>query len=144
MLSKGICHFNYCELLLHQVKKITVAILAFLYVSIASGVMVNIHYCMGDLASVEYGMEGKETCGKCGMKERKGCCETEYKFIKLEDAHQLVNTTIEFSQLPAELEEYIVSHDIFLKEQSHLSLNYHSPPDPRVNDVYLHNCVFRI
>ena len=125
-------------------KKVVVAILAFLYVSIASGVMVNIHYCMGDLSSVEYGKEDTETCGKCGMKERKGCCETEYKFVKLQDAHQLVKTTVIFNQLPAELPVHFVSHDIFIKEQTHLSLNYHSPPDPRVNAVYLHNCVFRI
>ena len=129
---------------MHQVKKIIVAILAFLYVSIASGVMVNIHYCMGDLASVEYGTDASEACGKCGMKEKKGCCHTEYKFVKLQDAHQLVKTAIEFTQLPAELPAYTVNNDIFLKEQSHLSLNYHSPPDPRVNEVYLHNCVFRI
>jgi len=139
-----ICRFDKTELVLQLVKKFIVAILAFLYVSIASGVMVNIHYCMGDLASVEYGTDGTEACGKCGMKEKKGCCHTEYKFVKLQDAHQLVKTTVEFNQLPAELPVFAVNNDIFLKEQSHLSLNYHSPPDPRVNEVYLHNRVFRI
>lgn len=126
------------------VKKIAVAILAFLYVSVASGVMVNIHYCMGDLSSVEYGVEETETCGKCGMKEKKGCCHTEYKFVKLEDAHQMAKSVVDFNNAPVEPVAPYFTADYFHKEAAQLSLNYHSPPDLKDNDIYLQIRVFRI
>lgn len=129
---------------MQQVKKVFVAILAFLYVSIASGVMVNIHYCMGDLSSVNYGVEDTETCGKCGMKEKKGCCHTEYKFVKLQDAHQLVKTTVEFSQAPIEAPVYYSFDFNILKQVEQLAPQNNSPPDIVGNDLYLKNRVFRI
>ncbi len=39
--------------------------------TIASGVVVNVHYCMGRLASVEYGYDDHDVCGKCGMSDTK-------------------------------------------------------------------------
>jgi hypothetical protein len=125
-------------------KKLIVAILAFVYLGVAGGVMVNLHYCMGSLASLDYGSGEVETCSKCGMKEKKGCCETEYKFVKLQDEHQLAKTTIEFNQLEAEVPSYSLLAFSLSDEQSSLYLNYHSPPDPRDNDIYLHNRVFRL
>ncbi|MBC7850142.1 MAG: hypothetical protein H7Y31_10425 [Chitinophagaceae bacterium] len=125
-------------------KKITVTILSVLYMTIACGVMVNVHYCMGSLSSVEYGHGEEETCGKCGMKEKKGCCETEYKFVKLDGDHQLAKISIDFFQAPALLPSLLTDFSATPGLLSYLSLQYHSPPDPRVNEVYLHNCVFRI
>lgn len=99
---------------------------------------------MGYLSSVEYGFSGNDGCGKCGMKEKKGCCETEYKIVKLQDAHELVKLPGEFGQpaLPIPSHNYQVTR--FNGEQTRLALQYHSPPDPRVNSVYLHIGVFRI
>ena len=125
-------------------KKAIVAILAFLYVSIASGVVVNIHYCMGTLASVEYGFQDSAPCSKCGMKEKKGCCHTEFKVVKLQDAHLLQKSSIEFGQFEAVAPGIEIVNVPFLKEQPYIAAQYHSPPDPRINSVYLHNCVFRI
>lgn len=99
---------------------------------------------MGNLSSVEYGFSGKDGCGKCGMKEKKGCCETEYKLIKLQDAHELAKLTVEFGQSGLDVTPCIFQVNPFGKEQSHLALQYHSPPDPRVNSIYLHIGVFLI
>ena len=44
------------------VKKALIAILAVLYLAVASGVELNIHYCMGEVASVEYGKAEKGLC----------------------------------------------------------------------------------
>lgn len=99
---------------------------------------------MGHLSSVQYGFHDNEPCSKCGMKEKKGCCETEYKLVKVQDAHELAKTTFDFNQFTSVT---LLNHEISVsenKEQSFLSLQYHSPPDPRINSVYLHNCVFRI
>lgn len=127
-------------------KKAVIAILAILYVTVASGVVVNVHYCMGRIASVEYGYDDHDVCGKCGMSgEKKGCCHTEYKLVKLQDEHRLVQASVSFPELPA----IVPVQTSFLQQplsgvEACLSLSYHSPPDFRLNIVYLRNSVFRI
>lgn len=127
-------------------KKAIIAILAVLYMTIASGVVVNVHYCMGRIASVEYGYDDHDVCGKCGMSgAKKGCCHTEYKLVKLQDEHRLAQAQVAFLELPAEAPVYTALFQLPLSgEDQYLSLQYHSPPDPRLNQVYLSNCVFRI
>lgn len=127
-------------------KKAFVAILAILYLTITSGVVVNVHYCMGRIASVEYGSDDHDVCSKCGMPGQKNkCCHTEYKLVKVQDAHQLAKTQVQFLELPAEVP---VQQPLFQQpvagQEPYLALQYHSPPDPRLNTVYLSNCVFRI
>ena len=127
-------------------KKAVIAILALLYITIASGVVVNVHYCMGRVASVEYGYDDHDVCGKCGMSGKKmGCCHTEYKLVKLQDEHQLTQFNVQFMQLPAEVPvQPLLFPQPLSGADQYLSLQYHSPPDQRSNTVYLRNCVFRI
>ena len=80
-----------------SMKKAVIAILALLYIVTASGIVVNLHYCMGKLASVEYGIDTHETCGKCGMKDTPGCCETESKVVKVQDEHQWAKAGMEIA-----------------------------------------------
>jgi hypothetical protein len=128
-------------------KKGLVAILAILYLTITCGVMVNVHYCMGRIASVEYGYDNDhDQCGKCGMSGKKSkCCHTESKLVKVQDEHQLVKTTVSFAQSPAEapVQQPLIQHPV-AGQDHYLALQYHSPPDQRLNTVYLSNCVFRI
>ena len=128
------------------VKKFTIAILMILYVITTSGVVVNIHYCMGAIASVGYGLQHHdETCGQCGMTDKEGCCHTEYKVVKVEDEHQLAFPALPMLQmdmaLPAEAPQVVTVPSYLLQANA---LHYHSPPDQRANAVFLHNCVFRI
>lgn len=125
-------------------KRPLVAILAFFYIVIASGITVNIHYCMGDFASVEYGLPANDACSVCGMKEKKGCCHTEYKLVKIQDAHQLAKINVEFSKLPATPVQIASLPPVAISQQVNFGLQYHSPPDERLNEIYLHNNVFRI
>ncbi|MFM7838266.1 MAG: HYC_CC_PP family protein [Chitinophagaceae bacterium] len=67
--------------------KFFTTLIALLYLGFTSGIVVNWHYCMGDLAAVEWGMDYGTSCSKCGMKDRKGCCETTYQVFKVNDAH---------------------------------------------------------
>ncbi|WP_276484392.1 HYC_CC_PP family protein [Paraflavitalea pollutisoli] len=127
-------------------KKAIIAILAILYVTVASGVVVNVHYCMGKIASVDYGYDNHDKCGKCGMSgKKKGCCHTEYKLVKLDDEHRLAEAQMAFLAAPALLP---ATNSEFPEppagEQTYLARQYHSPPDTRSNAVYLRNCVFRI
>lgn len=127
-------------------KKTIIAILALLYMTIASGVVVNVHYCMGRVASVEVGYDDHDVCGKCGMSAaKKGCCHTEYKLIKLQDEHRLAQVQVSFLEIPAEVPAPISFFQLPLSgEEQYIALRYHSPPDTRLNNVYLRNCVFRI
>ena len=126
-------------------KKAIIAILAFLYISTASGVVINVHFCMGHIASVSYGFEGDDACGKCGMKAKKDCCHTEYKVVKLEDAHQLAKAGFQFMQLPVESPVPFMHYTRQLRDnRSSSTTTNHSPPDIRANEVYLYNNVFRI
>ena len=125
-------------------KKAVIAILALLYIITTSGVVVNVHYCMGAVASVTYGHEAPESCGKCGMIEKDGCCHSELKVVKLDDVHQQAvkaAQTEQVAELPVAYFEAAVagfnSHNNFVN-------SYHSPPDNRDNVIYLHTGVFRI
>jgi len=128
------------------VKKFTIAILMILYVITTSGVVVNIHYCMGAIASVGYGVHmHDEACDNCGMTDKEGCCHTEYKVVKVEDDHQLSYAALPLLQTDAapleELPQLKTAPSYLLPTTA---LQYHSPPDQRANAVFLHNCVFRI
>jgi hypothetical protein len=127
-------------------KRTFVAILAILYLTITSGVVVNVHYCMGRFASVEYGADDHDVCGKCGMSDKKNkCCHTESKLVKVQDAHQLAKTQVQLLELPAEAPvQYSLFQQPVAGQERYLALQYHSPPDSRLNTVYLRNCVFRI
>jgi hypothetical protein len=126
-------------------KKLLLGILSFVYITIASGVVVNIHYCMGRLSSVDYTYNNNDKCGKCGMDNKKGCCHNEFKIVKLADDQQVAKAGINVAQAPAILSSWVV--DLSRPVQGlnkYFALQYHSPPDKGDLPVYLSNCVFRI
>lgn len=67
--------------------RIFTTLIALLYLGFTSGIVVNWHYCMGDLAAMEWGIDHNTACSKCGMEDKKGCCETTYQVFKVNDAH---------------------------------------------------------
>ena len=140
--------FQKYLLLLFRMKKATIAILAILYITVTSGVSVNLHYCMGQIASVDYGHEDHDVCGKCGMKEsieKKGCCHTEHKLVKVDDAHQLIKANVQLLEMPAvSAVPSIVSHYQLPRQEEHIAYASHAPPDTPDQPAYLLHCVFRI
>ncbi|WP_126971555.1 HYC_CC_PP family protein [Gynurincola endophyticus] len=130
-------------------KRFAVVILSLFYLLVTSGFIVNVHYCMGRLASVEIGASSTDVCGFCGMEEDKnGCCHTDEQHYKVEDVHQNVAANFVFSQpvtddvieLPF-YQEYLTP---LLTQRVILYNKYHAPPDRQFNQVYLYNCNFRI
>jgi len=55
-------------------KKIYIGILAIVYMAVSSGIAMEIHYCMGKKAGVEFYGSSSDRCGKCGMKDTKTGC----------------------------------------------------------------------
>lgn len=126
-------------------KKALILLLALVYVTITSGVVVNIHYCMGEFAGVNYGHVQDESCGKCGMEQKDGCCQTEHKFIKAAEEHLFVKDLSEFNfTTPAVLTVFPGYYSTDHEHQQPYSTQYHSPPDIRINQLAVYNCVFRI
>jgi hypothetical protein len=127
------------------VKKIPIAFLAILYLAITSGVVMNFHYCMGKMASVNLGAGKQELCGKCGMKEKAGCCESEQKVVKLGDEHQLPKKSASLEDFNSSLiHSFLIAIQAFPNTKRNAPPYYHSPPDLEAHAIYLENCVFRI
>jgi hypothetical protein len=127
------------------VKKAFIAILAVFYLAVASGVEMNIHYCMGEVASVEYGKAEKGLCGKCGMQSKKGCCEDEAKLIKIQDSHQASQLSWAFELPVAELPSSpVFDRPYVLISNSVIDQPSNGPPPGSHPPIYLTNCVFRI
>jgi hypothetical protein len=126
-------------------KKITVAILAFLYLAVSSGVAMEIHYCMGKKAGMDLYGAGNDKCHKCGMKEKKGCCSDENKFYKLNDSHKNVSNDLNFEIPVAVITNIYPSFNFLLSDlQAEEKINNHSPPIYNRPSACVLNCVFRL
>jgi hypothetical protein len=127
-------------------KKLFVAIFAFLYLAISGGVGLNMHYCMGKLDAVTLGQQKADKCGRCGMhtKNSAGCCHDSFQFVKLTDDQK--PAMIAGQQFIPAIPVQPVS--IYLtalpsQELSHSCSNNHSPP-LRTTDRCVLLGVFRI
>ncbi len=120
-----------------------------MYLAITSGLVLQIHYCMGKQsgASVAISADADHTCGKCGMKNGKNkCCHDEVKFIKLQDAHKQVNADFEVNLPAATTQEFNLINACQLPCcQVSIPAN-HSPPDDDIEQLplFVRYGVFRI
>lgn len=123
-------------------KRLTSILLALIYIATTSGIVINTHYCMGEVAGVALGASNNATCGTCGM-ENEGCCHDDLLVIKLTDNHHYTAANFEIP----------VFESISFKqaEQEYLSIpaevqagkiRNHSPPLPVSRNVLY--CVYRI
>jgi hypothetical protein len=126
-------------------KKIIVAILAFLYLGVSSGIAMEIHYCMGKKAGVDLYGKGNDKCQKCGMKEKKDCCNDEHKFYKLNDSHKNVSNDLNFETPVLAIANTLTLFNFLLKDQpAEEKINNHSPPLYSGPSACVLNCIFRL
>jgi hypothetical protein len=133
-----------------MLKRIFTILLAIVYLVVSSGLIMELHHCMGKLAGSSvslFGNQHNEKCGKCGMEDRtKDCCKDEVKLVKIQDSHKQVSSdntapvppvaeTEIFSPLPA--------FDIFSISSIAVNTGHH-PPIPNQPARCILNCVFRI
>jgi hypothetical protein len=127
-------------------KKILIAIVALVYMTVSTGIAMELHYCMGRFAGADvFGARGK-ACTLCGMTEKKnGCCHDEYKFVKLEDSHKNVLNCIDFA--PSQIEgntTVVVNNFIFYDKLQRHNPYYPSPPFYSGPPLHVLHSVFRI
>lgn len=128
-------------------KRFFAILFAVLYTTLTSGFAVNVHYCMGKLASVELQEAPADHCGKCG-KPVKGmdCCKDEFKFCKVSESHQAAKalqqdfSPVTNMQLPVR----ILSVPALLTAGTIVSSRPHDPPDIPSSPIFLRNCTFLI
>jgi hypothetical protein len=129
-------------------KKIIASIAFLCYLTVTSGILVNFHYCMNRLASMQFFVSENKTCSKCGMHINKshGCCKDEVKIVKMQiDQKTTSYTSFEIPSLETLVtipSEFITTSFINADYTKHYQ--NHSPPLLTEQDTYLDNCVFRI
>lgn len=86
-------------------KKIFVAILTLVYVSISADVTLQMHHCIGKLSNWGLGQHESATCSKCGMekleKKDNGCCKEKYKFFQSQTDEKVTESVFQFIQILA-------------------------------------------
>ncbi len=131
-------------------KKIFIAIIAFLYITATTGATVHLHYCMGKQADWNLIKNKSKTCNKCGMKksttEDNGCCKDEIKFIKDNSAQKITEAGFNITEffivaLPPSFIE--IAHVDFQLTTNTL-LPTHSPLLIKSVAIYILNCTYLI
>ena len=115
--------------------------------TVSSGLAMEIHYCMGKLAGVDFHNNDKnDKCGRCGMKENKeGCCKDEHKFYKLDGAYKNVSNDLDFNAPVKYLitDNWIFNQDLTISDLPRTP-NNHSPPIYQGSSRCILHCVFRL
>jgi hypothetical protein len=125
-------------------KKLLAISLAVVYLAISSGVVVNIHYCMGEIAEVVLGHKSSDTCGKCGM-ENQGCCHDDVKVVKIQDSQSLASINIDFAKAEVLAQAYPeLSYTESILPASVIVQTAHAPPGKAAVPLNIRYCVFRI
>jgi len=133
-------------------KKILSIAIAFLYLLVSTGLVVEIHHCMGRVANADIHLfavaDPSNTCGSCGMEkgqEGQHCCKDELKQVKI-SSDQLAaflhyTITGAWAALPQPLFEWQPTR-LTLRVQQTAWLSRPPPDLPTHEPAYLR--VFRI
>ena len=141
---------NFLPLLL--MKKLFLYLLSFIFIITSSGVMVNMHYCMGKAAGTSLSIVNStpKKCGKCGMKKStkqgKGCCHDSKKLIKNVVDQSFVNNFFNIDHQIALLPNSSNFETVLIVVSDNAKhSNYsHAPPDQLGVPIYIADCSFLI
>ncbi|MCY7422754.1 MAG: hypothetical protein LH478_13545 [Chitinophagaceae bacterium] len=126
-------------------KKFFASILAVLYFTASSGTVLNLHYCMGKLSSVEVDNLSVKSC-MCGPQEPKSaCCGDEIKVLKVSNVHQASVGDFSMDVQTTALPTAVSLMDVSKLTGEQISKPYaHAPPDIPVPSANILHCVFLI
>lgn len=124
-------------------KKILTIFLLCVHIVTQAGTVLQVHYCMGDLASVTIGQDSHEGCSYCGMKS-KSCCHDDVIVIK-SDAQAFASTSVsEFNPPAALFQSNFGFPSRFPVLQHDFEVTQVADPFPGSPPLYLKYRVFRI
>ena len=133
-------------------KKLLIFTLAFLVLLSSSGVMMNMHYCMGKFtgSSISLSYNSASNCTSCGMEKKanatKGCCHDSKTLLKSSTDQKLLN--VEF-RLIKSYPIVLFNNGYQFTELKFLSVNNNSfivspPPLIQRPPIFIRNCSFLI
>ncbi|ROH87736.1 hypothetical protein EGI15_21210 [Chryseobacterium cucumeris] len=99
---------------------------------------------MKELVSVS--QKADDICAKCGVKEKKGCCKTEIKIVKVDDSQKSDYLNVDFLSAVSEIP---VKHQFSTMDKSFSATKFtqiqiNAPPESRPVPIYINHCNFRI
>ncbi|MET3036421.1 hypothetical protein ABXT08_09985 [Chryseobacterium sp. NRRL B-14859] len=125
-------------------KKILAIVFSIFYFGFSSGAAFSVHYCMQEFVSVS--QKTGDICGKCGVKDKKGCCKTEIKVVKVDDSQRSDLLTIDFlsqiSEIPVTPLFFFVDRSFSASKFTRIQIN--APPEYSLVPIYINHCNFRI
>lgn len=129
-------------------KRLLISIIALIYFTVSSGMVMSVHYCMGKISDVQVNQVPEDRC-ICGMSKKetssKGCCKTEFQMVKLADIHKASYASYDIQAPVALLTRSLSLLDApILVSPEKVYADIHGPPLISEQDTYLLNCVFRI
>ena len=125
-------------------KKLLTIALSLIYFAVSSGIIINMHYCMGKLSGVSYHAAATSHCGKCGM-DNSGCCHDDVHLIKLSNDQQAVAYfSYKLPGLQATLPVAAFAHTAIAALPDAGSILHNPPPRSSAVALSVLHCVFRI
>ena len=133
-------------------KKLLIFTLAFLVLLSSSGVMMNMHYCMGKFtgSSISLSYNSASNCTSCGMGKKanatKGCCHDSKTLLKNSTDQKLLNAEFRLAKIyPIALlnNNYQITAVDFLSTSSNDFIPS-SPPSIQRLPIFIRNCSFLI
>ena len=141
-------HLSNCVYLFElKMKKSLAIFLAVLYLTLVSGVSLQLHYCGGKLNSVKLAFIDNDHNCSCGSKTmKKGCCKNQSVCIKIQGDQRASANSIIFSNNLKNIAVQFPSFTLNYFSLQHVpaASNYHSPPPKYSNSLLILNNTFRI
>ena len=129
-------------------KRLLTLFIALIYLVMSTGFVMNSHYCMGKLSSVELGRSEVKKC-ICGMRidstKKNKCCHSKIDVVKLADSHKLTTSTIVFANfIEAVTPQFYVEPVLYTCTYTANQYLKKLPPNLNEQDTYKRIGVFLI
>lgn len=145
--SVKLLYFVVTLVLVEEMKNLRIYILLLIYTLSCIGIMVDFHYCGGELVSINlYQADEDECCGE-EQEETSDCCDDKYIAINTDDSENFKSFTFQtfnFYQLiaPAYHATKIIDYSVFA-DKNIIPIN-HAPPNSYLDQLFIKNRILRI
>lgn len=123
-------------------RKLTAILVSITYLVLSTGLMVNLHYCQGEIESVSIIAKNSTCC--CGtMDFDDGCCHNEQLLIQLDSDQQIVSSSVQFSVVFKfiETENYEDQFNLKASTENEVYVFRDLSPPPKIA-IWKANCAF--
>ena len=129
-------------------KRLVTLFIALIYLVMSTGFVMNSHYCMGKLSSIELGVSEAKKC-ICGMRidstKKNKCCHSKIEVVKLEDSHKSTPSILfQFSVMEAVVPQFYLSAINYTSIYNKDNYLKKLPPNLHQQDIYKRVGVFLI